>query len=41
MKRKHLPVSFEDASDLRDQGVVRVGVTEQRAHGEQDLCGYQ
>jgi len=33
-----LTVSFEDASDLRDQGVVRVGVTEQRAHREQDLA---
>jgi len=33
-----LTVSFEDAGNLRDQGVIRVGVTEQRAHRKQDLA---
>ena len=31
------PVSFEDAGDLRDKGIVRVGVTEQGADREQNL----
>ena len=31
------PVSFEDAGDLGDEGIVRVGVTEQGADREQNL----
>lgn len=34
-------VSFEDAGDLRDKGIVRVGVTEQGADREQNLADRQ